>query len=116
MNTKTLMKFAVPAAMLAGSSVALAHSGATATDTTFESIQNLLTAWSEGSLGKVLAIGALIVGIGFGLVRQSVIAAVIGLSMAVVLSYGPSIITGIFTATAAGSTAAGVAQLANGLL
>ena len=113
MNTKTIFKYAVPAAMLVGASAAMASN---ATDTTFKSVQDLLTNWSQGSLGKVLAIGALVVGIGFGLVRQSVIAAVVGLSMAVVLSYGPDIINGIFVATASDATASAVSMLANGLL
>ena len=54
------------------------------------------------------------VGICFGLVRQSVVAAVIGISMAVVLSYGPTVIGNIFTATADASVQQ-IAGLANGL-
>ena len=58
---------------------------------------------------------ALIVGIAFGLVRQSVVAAVIGISMAIVLQYGPDVIEGIVTSTAAGADLAQVALLDNGM-
>ena len=70
--------------------------------------------WATGTLGKIIALAALIVGIGFGLVRQSVIAAVIGISMALVLNFGPSVISNILTATGEVDMA-GVAMLANGL-
>ena len=51
----------------------------------------------------------------FGLVRQSVVAAVIGISMAIVLQYGPDVIEGIVTSTAAGADLAQVALLDNGM-
>lgn len=46
--------------------------------------------------------------------RQSVIAAVIGIAMALVLNFGPSVISNILTATGEVDMA-GVAMLANGL-
>ena len=81
----------------------------------FTEVYDMLVDWSTGTLGKIIALAALIVGIGFGLVRQSVIAAVIGISMALVLNFGPSVIGGILTATGEGADLAGVALLANGL-
>ena len=68
--------------------------------TEFDAVYDMLEGWATGTLGKIIALSALIVGIGFGLVRQSVIAAVIG---------------GILTATGEGADLAGVALLANGL-
>lgn len=83
--------------------------------TEFDAVYDMLEGWATGTLGKIIALSALIVGIGFGLVRQSVIAAVIGISMALVLNFGPSVIGGILTATGEGADLAGVALLANGL-
>lgn len=74
----------------------------------------MIEGWATGTLGKIIALAALIVGIGFGLVRQSVIAAVIGISMALVLNFGPSVISNILTATGEVDMA-GVAMLGNGL-
>lgn len=47
--------------------------------------------------------------------RQSVVAAVIGISMAIVLQYGPDVIEGIVTATATDATPAQVVTMDNGL-
>lgn len=81
----------------------------------FEAVYEMLVDWSTGTLGKIIALSALIVGIGFGLVRQSVIAAVIGIAMALVLNFGPTVIGKILTATGSDVDMAGVALLANGL-
>lgn len=81
----------------------------------FQQVYDLLEEWSTGTLGKIIALGALIVGIGFGLVRQSVIAAVVGIAMALVLNFGPTVISGIITGTADHAAAAAVMTLGNGL-
>ena len=115
MNIRKIAKFAaVGGAVSAASATALAAtgvgavSGVAANDTVWE----LLVGWTQGALGKVLALGALILGIGFGLVRQSVAAAAVGLGMAIVLQYGPYVINQIIGADAA---PAAVAQFDNGL-
>jgi len=79
-------------AMLALIVASSAHAGA---DTTFGTVLTMLTDWAQGSLGAVLSIAAFIIGMGIGLVRQSVMAVVVGLSMAIVMFYGPTIITNI---------------------
>lgn len=65
----------------------------------FQDIWDLLQGWTQGILGRIIALGALIVGIAFGLVRQNIIAAVVGIAMAIVLQYGPDVIEGIMTGT-----------------
>ncbi len=119
MNIKKIAKFA-----LAGGAVATASAGAfaaqgvgavdgvTANTTDFDEVWELLVGWTQGALGKVLALGALILGIGFGLVRQSVAAAAVGLGMAIVLQYGPYVINQIIGADA---VPVAVAQFDNGL-
>ena len=81
----------------------------------FTEVYDMLVEWSTGTLGKIIALAALIVGIGFGLVRQSVIAAVIGVSMALVLNFGPTVIDGILVATADASHAHAISLMTNGL-
>lgn len=81
----------------------------------FQDVYDLLEEWATGTLGKIIALGALIVGIGFGLVRQSVIAAVVGIAMALVLNFGPTVISGIVTATGESAAAPAVMMLGNGL-
>lgn len=75
-------------------------SAAAGTDTTFDTIYNTVKAWAEGSLGKLLAVSAFIIGMGIGLVRQSVMAIVLGLAFALIMFYGPAIMESIVTATA----------------
>lgn len=80
----------------------------------FQDIWDLLQGWTQGILGRIIALGALIVGIAFGLVRQNIIAAVVGIAMAIVLQYGPDVIEGIMTATSNAPVEA-VAALDNGM-
>ncbi len=83
------------AVALAGASLAIAT---TSTDTDFAAVVTLLTNWSQGTLGRTLALGMFVVGIAAGIVRQSVMAAVAGVAGALVLNYGPGVIDGIFGA------------------
>lgn len=79
--------------------VAVLAAGATsafaASDSDFEEVFQLLADWSQGSLGKLVSLAAVIVGVGIGIVRQSIMAAVIGIAMAVVVQYAPTIIGNI---------------------
>lgn len=99
---------------LAAGAVYAAGAGGGADDA-FADVYDLLVSWTTGTLGKIIAVGALLVGIGFGLVRQSVVAAVIGIAMSLVLSYGPDVIDGIFGATATADAVAGATAISNGL-
>ena len=116
MNFKSIGKVALACGLFAGAaSVYAGVGGNTPGGSEFEEIWTLIQGWSQGVLGRIIALGALIVGIAFGLVRQSVVAAVIGISMAIVLQYGPDVIEGIVTSTAAGADLAQVALLDNGM-
>ena len=109
MNTK-FIKFAAPVVLGASASAAMAGTGGSE----FSDVATLLEEWSQGVLCKILALCALIVGIAFGLVRQSVVAAVIGISMCVILYYGPTVIDGIMSATTDAAVSQ-IAQFSNGL-
>lgn len=64
----------------------------------FADIYSKLEAWSKGSLGKVIAIGMFLVGLATGVVQQSIIAVVIGISGALSLYYAPTIINSVVSA------------------
>lgn len=116
MNFKSIGKVALACGLFAG--VAAVYAGVGGNNpggSEFDDIWTLIQGWSQGVLGRIIALGALIVGIAFGLVRQSVVAAVIGISMAIVLQYGPDVIEGIVTSTAVGADLAQVALLDNGM-
>lgn len=81
----------VPVAVL-GLSATSAFAGS---DADFEDVFQLLSDWSQGSLGKLVSLAAVIVGVGIGIVKQSIMAAVIGIAMAVVVQYAPTIIGSI---------------------
>ena len=115
MNHKILTKYAPVAAMLMFMAVKAYAADGTGGGEEFDDVWELLAGWSQGVLGRIIALGAVIVGIGFGLVRQSVIAAVVGIAMALVLNFGPTVISGIVTATGEGAAAPAVMMLGNGL-
>ena len=78
-----------PVAIVAGSAVA--GSGGTE----FGAIVTQLQGWLEGGLGQVLALGSLAVGLGIGIVQQSIMSVVVGIAMAIAVFYGPGVLTGI---------------------
>lgn len=89
------LKHAAAAAAVAALSIGAAHAG---TDTTFDDISTMISDWAKGSLGKTLALATFVVGIGMGVIRQSVMAAAVGIGSALVLNYGPAVIDTTFTA------------------
>lgn len=117
MNFKNMGKFAAVVGLVAACGAVYAGvDGSSPGGDEFQGIWDLIAGWSQGWLGRILALGALIVGIAFGLIRQSVVAAVVGIAMAVVLQYGPDVIEGVVTATATDATPAQVLMLDNGVV
>ena len=80
--------------------VAAAHAGAGGTE--FDPFYDTIVDWAQGSLGKALALAMFLVGIGVGVVRGSVIAAVPTVAGALGLFIAPTIIDAIMTATLTG--------------
>lgn len=95
MKLKSLKKVAIALPAAVALSIGAAHAG---TDTTFDDISLMIADWSKGSLGKTLALATFVVGIGMGVIRQSVMAAAVGVGSALVLNYGPGVIDTTFTA------------------
>lgn len=87
---------AVSVAVAPGAIAATAVGGSGGTE--FSAIVTQMTDWLEGGLGQVLALGALSVGLGIGVVQQSVMAVVVGIAMAIAVFYGPGILTATISA------------------
>lgn len=83
---------AVPALLVAGS----AFAGA---DTTFTPIVTVMTDWLAGSLGTLMAVMSLAIGLGMGIARATATPAVIGIVVALFANFGPGVLTGIATGT-----------------
>lgn len=98
MQKKTFKKFAAGALMAAPAVVVAGAAVAGTGGTEFDAVVLQLTDWLEGGLGQVLAIAALAVGLGIGVIQQSVMAVVVGISMSIAVFYGPAVLTGIITA------------------
>jgi hypothetical protein len=73
-----------------------AHAG---TDVTFDDLNILIEGWTKGSLGKALALIALVLGIGIAAARQSFAALFAGVGVAAGASIGPGVINQVITAT-----------------
>ncbi|MEY2161461.1 TraA family conjugative transfer protein [Rhodanobacter sp. FW106-PBR-LB-2-11] len=74
-----------------------AFAGTTTGTTGFGTMLTTVTDWANGDLGKLLAVSAFLIGMGMGIVKQSMIAIALGIGFALALAYGPALITGIFT-------------------
>jgi conjugal transfer pilus assembly protein TraA len=74
---------------------AIAHAG---NDITFDDLNTLVEGWTKGSLGKALALIALILGIGVAAARQSFGALFGGVGVAAAATIGPGVIDQVITA------------------
>lgn len=68
-------------------------------DTTFNDMSSKIQDWTSGSLGRILAGEALVGGMAYAVVRQNISAAIIAVSAALILNYGPDVLLSIFTVT-----------------
>jgi len=75
----------------------LSAMAAAGTDTTFDGINNVIKGWMTGSLGKLFGVTAFVIGMGIALVRQSVLAIVVGIGVGLLMFCEPSIIDGWVT-------------------
>src|ERR1700757_4602790 len=68
------------------------------TGTEFQSAYTLISGWSTGYLGRIIALATFLVGLAGTIIRQSLIPVVIGLAVAITVALGPAIIEAIATA------------------
>lgn len=99
---KKFLSFRKPAAVagLLGA-VALAALAGTTGNQQFGGLATQLVGWSQGALGIIIAVSALLVGLSIGVVKQSMMAVVTGIGIAIALYYGPSVISSMLSATTA---------------
>lgn len=90
-----ILLFVAIAALGSIATVAIAGTGGTE----FASAYTLITGWVQGELGRLLAVGLLIVGLGMGMVKQTVMAAVPAVAAGLMVAVAPTIIGAIVTAT-----------------
>lgn len=62
-------------------------------DNTFTGIADTLQAWGSGTLGKLIAGEAMVAGVAYGIVRQNIFAVIISVAAALIMSYGPAVLT-----------------------
>lgn len=75
---------------------ASAFAGTTGTE--FQELYELVHDWATGYLGRAIALIFLLVGLGMGIVRGSIMGAVGCLAAAMCLLIAPSVVEGILTA------------------
>jgi len=85
-------------ALLVGLMAAAAAANASEEGTEFKALYDMLVGWSEGYLGKALAIAAFLTGAIVGFAKSTAMPALVGVVFAVVFSIGPGIIAGMMTA------------------
>lgn len=92
-NFKTRSIVAAALLLTAGATAIAGTTGAE-----FGNLYNLLLGWTEGFLGKALAFAAFLFGAGFGVAKQTIVPAVMGIVFALVFAVGPGVIQGMMTA------------------
>lgn len=95
-NSRFQTSILIATILIYSTSVALAGQNG---NSAFGNAENVLVGWTQGSLGQLLAITFFVVGLGFGIARQSLLAAATGVGAAFVVYYGPEVITNIVTVT-----------------
>ncbi|MDT0618577.1 MAG: TraA family conjugative transfer protein [Salinisphaeraceae bacterium] len=86
-----IFKFALVFVAMFGAGAAYAGAGGTEFDTIYQQ----LTDWTEGTLGRIIALGMIITGLGWGVVRQSIMAVVVGVAGGLALANAPTVIDNI---------------------
>ena len=95
---KLVQKMMNRAGIAASSLVLAAPAFAGTTGTEFTGLYNLVKGWSEGYLGRTLAIAAFLVGAIVGFAKSTAMPALVGIIFAVLFAIGPGIIDGIASA------------------
>ena len=94
---KNFKRIALFAATIAPVAVMAAGVGAGAADDFLETL-TLLTEWTTGTLGQVIALSMVVVGVIMGIARQSLMAFIVGIGGGMGLNFAPTIIENVFTA------------------
>ena len=85
------------AVMAVGMVAASAYAGTTGTE--FKAFFDLIEGWTTGYLGKGLALAAFLLGAALGMVKGTMLPAMVGIGFAIMFTVGPGVITGMLAAT-----------------
>ena len=85
--------------LMVGLVAVAAASTAGTTGTEFQALHTMLAGWANGFLGKALAVAAFLFGAGYGVAKQTIVPAILGIVFALVFAIGPGVIDGMLTAT-----------------
>ncbi|MFC6276960.1 TraA family conjugative transfer protein [Psittacicella hinzii] len=88
-------------AVSASSGTGSGGGGTSGTKDVFSPLYTTLVAWTDGPLGKFIALLAILIGIAAGILRQSLVAVVIGLGAAIIFANAPTIIDAIMGVSSA---------------
>ncbi len=88
---KSLM-FALMAALACGA----AYAGTSGAE--FEALYNMVENWATGYLGRAIALIFLLVGLGVGIIRGSIVGAISCIAAAMSFLIAPTVVSGILTA------------------
>ena len=91
---KKMRSFSLLAALAALSPAAFAVT----TGTEFQNLYTLVSGWSNGYLGRTIAVGAFIVGALVGFAKSTAMPALVGVIFALLFAVGPGVIDGIASA------------------
>lgn len=98
MNAKKMLIAAAAALIAVGATSAMAGAGTLGTSTEFGTVYTTITSWVDGDIGGIIAILMFAVGLGMGIMKQSLGAIVMGMGGALTAAYGVDVIEGIFGA------------------
>jgi len=93
---KTGGRYALPVAIAAMPGIAMAGGGGAGQE--FQEIWTTLEGWVQGTLGRIIALTMIVVGIVYGIGRQNIMAFVMGPSAGIGLYYSPVIIENVMGA------------------
>lgn len=94
---KTGGRYAIPLAIASMPAIAMAGAG-TGGGAEFDDIWTKLEGWVQGTLGRIIALTMIVVGIVFGVAKQNIMAFVMGPAAGIGLYYSPTIIESIMGA------------------
>lgn len=94
---KSAAPFVGAALMLSASMAMAATTGGGNTGTEFQGLYNMVLGWVTGYFGRALAIGAFLIGCIVGIMGKPIMA-LVGIAFAIILTVGPGIIDGMFSA------------------
>jgi conjugal transfer pilus assembly protein TraA len=69
------------------------------TDTEFQQLFNKVISWVGGYAGKTVAVVFLAFGVIGGIARGTLVPALVGIGAALILAFGPGVLTGVVSAT-----------------